>query len=104
MNIGQNTRDVNRNDPAVARSKFGVGNRRWSRANAEARGENPGFERAKVYDKLSSLSGGVVERFCDARLEWLRSRERHFLGERRKLLGLLGQRFELFGCMFGRKF
>jgi hypothetical protein len=49
-------------------------------------------------------SGGVVERFCNARLEWLRGRERRLLGERRKLLGLLGQRLELFACMFGPKF
>jgi len=42
--------------------------------------------------------------FCDAGLEWLRGREHHLLGERRKLFGLLGQRFELLACMFGRKF
>jgi hypothetical protein len=40
-------------------------------------------------------SSGVVERFCDARFEWLRGREHYLLGKRRKLLGLLGQRLKL---------
>jgi hypothetical protein len=43
--------------------------------------------------KVSTASG--LLRFCDAGLEWLRGREHHLLGERRKLFGLLGQRFEL---------
>ena len=52
---------------------------------------------------LDRALGGTFEHFCDARLEWLRSRERSLLGKRRKLLGLLGKRFELRACMFGRK-
>ena len=61
----------------------------------------PGLQRRENLGQLGS--GGVVERFRDTRLEWLRGRERYLLGDRCKLLGLLGQRLELLACMFGRK-
>jgi hypothetical protein len=56
---------------------------------------NPGFERPKG----QLTSGGAVERFCDARLERLCGRERHLLGESRKLLCLLCQLLDLLACM-----
>ena len=35
--------------------------------------------------------------------QWLRSRERHLLGKRRELLGLIGQYRKLLLCMLSRK-
>jgi hypothetical protein len=46
----------------------------------------------------------VSERVCDARLEGLGGCSRHLLGERRKLLALLGQRLGLLAGMFCPKF
>jgi len=61
------------------------------RNRTHSRSIAPGFER----QGLRPSSSGVVQSFCDARLEWLRGRKRHLLGERCKLLGLFGQRLDL---------
>ena len=56
--------------------------------------------RADESDSRRFNSAGLVQRLCDGCLEGLRGRQRHFLGERRKLLGLLGEHLELLARMF----
>jgi hypothetical protein len=55
-------------------------------------------------DGTVEQSGDVLERVFDACLDRFSGRVRRTLGQRRKLLGLLGEPCELVPRMFGRKF
>jgi hypothetical protein len=64
-------------------------------------GRGPGFEHC--WRLGQPRSSGLIERLCDACLQWLRARERNSPGKGSKLFSLLSERLGLCTYMFSRK-